>query len=201
MRRYAVVLSLLSSPLAAQQGRGPLRDLPDPGVIATNQHVNPAGLQTVFDGRVTGTRFGARSGQIWVAVPGNAYLLDWAENRVIARVPFDGRSGVHGVVVDPVSGAALVSSVGRLPSGTTDSRLPGSGALEASATTQLSVIAADVSGVGTPFRLSGPLGDYMAGNPAIARTRGRSGRRLAILTLPANDKLAVLDADRDSLRH
>src|SRR5207248_7485444 len=73
------------------------REVSDPGVIATNQRVSPAGLQTVLEGRVTGVRFGRTPAELWVAVPGSAFLLDWSANRVLARGTFDGRSGVHGV--------------------------------------------------------------------------------------------------------
>ena len=35
----------------------------------------------------------------------------------------------------------------------------------------------------------------MAGGPAIAARKGADGHRVAVLPLPAEDKLAVLDAD------
>src|ERR687888_576736 len=44
----------------------PKREISDPGVIATNQRVTPAGVQSVFTDRVFGVRFGARPGEIWV---------------------------------------------------------------------------------------------------------------------------------------
>jgi YVTN family beta-propeller protein len=46
---------------------------------------------------------------------------------------------------------------------------------------------------------TGSLGDYMAGAPSIAARRGDDGRRLAVLPLPANDGLAVVDADSGTL--
>ncbi len=198
---FAAVLLLGSTAIGAQQTTPPRRELPDPGVIAINQQVNPAGLQSVFEGRVTGTRFAAEPGHLWVAVTGGAFLLDWAQNRVVARVAFDGRAGVHGVTVDPVTGAAYVSSVGKLPSGATNNRLPGSGALSASALTQLHVIPPSTRGDSKAARTSGAIGDFMAGNPAVAAHGGTgwNGRRLAVVTLPANDQLAVLDAEHDSV--
>ena len=72
-------------------------------------------MQTVFAGRVGGVRFDAASGAVWVAVPGALYRLTWDDGRVTARHAFDGRPGVYGVAVDPVTGRALVSTVGRLP--------------------------------------------------------------------------------------
>src|SRR5690349_7125558 len=91
----------------------PRRSVPDPGIVVTNPRVSPAGVQSVFDGRVTGVRFGA-PGELWAIVPGSAFHLSWADNRVIARGLLDGRAGVQGVVVDPITGRALVTSVGRL---------------------------------------------------------------------------------------
>lgn len=51
----------------------PRRDVPDSGVIATDQRVTPAGVQSVFAGRVGGVRFGATAGELWIAAPGGAY--------------------------------------------------------------------------------------------------------------------------------
>jgi DNA-binding beta-propeller fold protein YncE len=42
---------------------------------------------------------------------------------------------------------------------------------------------------------SGPLGDFMAGAPAIATTKSADGHRVAVLPLPADDKLVVLDIE------
>ncbi|MBV9880339.1 MAG: bifunctional YncE family protein/alkaline phosphatase family protein, partial [Gemmatirosa sp.] len=196
-----VAAPLIASPLAAQQAPpAPRRDVPDPGVIATGQRVTPAGVQSAFAGRVGGVRFGGAEGELWVAVPGSLYRLDWRANRVLARAPFDGRPGVQGVVVDPVARRVLVSTVGRLPAGMTESRLPGQRLATTSAIAQLSAVALDAQG--DPARrvaASGALGDFMAGAPAVARRAGAGGRRVAVVPLTANDVLAVLDADRDSL--
>src|SRR2546427_9481006 len=91
----------------------PHREIPDPGVIATDQRVTPAGLQSVFTGRVTGVRFGARPGEIWVTVPGALYRLGWRDNAVLGSTAFDGPSGVQGIPIDPVStGGGVVLSAG-----------------------------------------------------------------------------------------
>ena len=50
----------------------------------------------------------------------------------------------------------------------------------------------------TPAFRTGVLGDYMAGAPAVARAPF-DGVRVAVLPLPANDALAVIDADRGTL--
>ena len=104
----------------------PGRDVNDPGVIATNQRVTPAGVQSVFTDRVFGVRFGSKAGEIWVTVHGAAYRLGWRDNAVLGSAPFDGRAGIQGIAVDPVNGRAFFSSVGRLPAELALSRTPGS---------------------------------------------------------------------------
>jgi DNA-binding beta-propeller fold protein YncE len=194
----ALATVLLSAPAGAQR-RAPQRDVDDPGVIATGQRVTPAGVQTVLAGRVHAVRFaGGNGAELWVTVPGAAYRLDWRANRVLARVPFDGRPGIQGLAIDPATGNALVSTIGRLPPGTTESRLPGDPPLASTtAIARLGAVARDASGdsVARTF-VSGALGDYMAGAPAVAARPGADGRRVAVLPLPANDALAVVDADR-----
>src|SRR2546428_13865027 len=109
------LLTLLQAPPASSP-LPPRREIPDPGVIATDQRVTPAGLQSVFTGRVTGVRFGARPGEIWVTVPGALYRLGWRGNAVLGSTAFDGHSGGQGNAVDPCSpagGGGLVGGGGR----------------------------------------------------------------------------------------
>jgi DNA-binding beta-propeller fold protein YncE len=186
-------------PLGAQQ---PVRAVPDPGAIATDQRVTPAGVQTVFTGRVAGVRFGPISSVIWVAVPGAAYELDWRDNRVLTVAHFSGTPGVHGLTVDATSGRVLVSSVGRLPAGMQMSRTPGAGRLaRGAAVAQLTAYTpSSAAGDSAVVTLSsGPLGSYMAGEPAVAWRANASGHRVAVLPLPANDQVAIVDADRGTL--
>jgi len=179
----------------------PTRNVADPGVIATGQRVSPAGVQSVFEGRVAGVRFGRTADEIWVAAPGTTFRLDWKANRVIARAPTDGRPGVFGLAIDPVTHRAFVSSVGRVPRPAGSPPNTGRGAAARQPiVTQLSAF--DGAATGDSVRMlsnSGSLGDYMAGAPAIASRRGADGMRLAVLPLPANDGLAVLNADSGTL--
>lgn len=163
---------MLSSLLLLLQATPPLRSVPDTGVIATAAQITPAGVQSVFAARVTGVRFGARPGEIWVSVNGAAYRLGWRDNAMLASVRFEGRAGVHGVAIDPVTGRAFVSTVGKT-FGYDDSAIA---------------------------RVTSPkLGAEMAGGLAVARRANASGHRVAVVPLPANDALAVLDADDGSL--
>ena len=199
----------------------PRRVVPDSGVIATDQRVTPAGLQSVFDGRVTGVRFGATSNEIWVAVPGGAYLLNWRDNRIVAQGPYDGRGGVHGIAFDATSNRAYVSSVGMLPGVLATSRVPGTrvpsnarviaqlNAFRGDAVTAAPPVLSDSVPRGATMRFdrdrslplasavfpADSIGDYMAGGPAVAQKPNSEGRRLAVVPLPANDALAIVGAD------
>jgi YVTN family beta-propeller protein len=169
----------------------PQRAVTDPGVIATGQRVSPAGVQTVFTGRPGGVRFGRTSDEIWVAVPGNVYRLQWQTNRVVARASVGGRPGVYGVSIDPNTSRAFVSFVTNTPSASA------SGQPRPRPLSLVHVFDASLSGDSAVSRSnSGVLGDYMAGAPAIAAHGDTlTGRRHAVAPLPANDQLAILDAN------
>src|SRR5919108_662285 len=174
----------------------PRREIADPGVIATTQRVTPAGLQSVFTGRVTGVRFGTRPGEIWATAPGALYRLGWRDNAVLASTAFDGHSGVQGIAIDSAGGGGrlrvFMSVVGKLPAGLALSRTPGTDSV-ARAKSVAHLVAYD--GDSVVVRLSSAeLGAYIAGGPVLARRPNASGHRVVVVPLPANDELAVLDA-------
>ncbi len=181
---------LLQAPTAPPP---PRREISDPGTIATTQRVAPAGVQSVFTDRVFGVRFGTRPGEIWVSIHGAAYHLGWRDNAVLSSAAFDGRAGVQGVAIDPVTSRALVTSVGRLPADVALSRIPGSDRL--ARTKSVAQLSAYDGGDSAIVRWTSPaLGDYIAGSPAVALRANASGHRVVVVPLPANDALAVLDA-------
>jgi YVTN family beta-propeller protein len=193
---------------AQQPPKKPVRDVPDPGVIATDQRVTPAGVQSVFEGRVGGVKFGKFPGELWVAVPGAAYRLAWRDNRVIASSRFDGTPGAYGVALDPVTGRALLSTVGKLPADLALKRTPGGPPLpRAKSVVQLFAYSAggavsrggDAGDSAAVVASSVPLGDYIAGGTSVAQRANASGHRVAIVALPTNDALAVLDAETGAL--
>jgi DNA-binding beta-propeller fold protein YncE len=188
LRMKPLVLSLLAMSGVAYGQEPVRRSVSDPGVIATGQRVNPTGVQSVFDGKVAGLRFGKTSDELWVAVPGNVYRVDWRAGTVRARARVDGRPGVYGVAIDPVTNRVFASSVGRLPvAPTTGTRRP--------AVANINVFDPDARGDSAqPAFNSGALGDFMAGSIAVAAKAGADGKRLAVAALPANDSLVVLDA-------
>ncbi|MDE3152940.1 MAG: bifunctional YncE family protein/alkaline phosphatase family protein [Gemmatimonadota bacterium] len=199
-----ILTALLLAALQQAGAQQPRRTVPDPGVIATDQQVTPAGVQTVFNGRVSGVRFAGSASRIWVAAPHAAYELDWRSDRVLAVAPFDGTPGVHGVAVDPAAGRVVVSSVGRLPAGMANGRTPGGGPMpRGRAVAQLTAYTpGTTSGDSAAVAMSsGALGAYMAGGPAVALAANASGHRVAVLPLPADDRIAILDADAGTVLH
>ena len=194
----SILLPVALLQAARQQPPAPRRSVPDPGVVASLQQVTPAGVLSVFEGRVTGLRFGTTPDELWVAVPGSAYHLAWADNRVLGRGAFNGPSGVQAIAIDPVKGRALVTSIGRMPIAATEAQMPGTLPRVASRpAAQLSFFDDGARGAKVPPVLStGALGEYLVGAPAVARAPNANGHRVAVVPLTVEDRLTVVDADR-----
>src|SRR5918994_1621648 len=66
----------------------PVRAVADPGVVTTRQAITPAGVQSVFDGRVYGVAFGGSTSDLWVLTgrtrvgKAQLYQLDWLKNAI-----------------------------------------------------------------------------------------------------------------------
>lgn len=107
----AIICGLAAiAPAGAQTVEQPLRAVSDPGIITTRQAITPAGVQTVFDGRVFATTFG-EGNVLWALTRNQVYKLDWKENRVLARHAITGSAGIRGLAIDPASGDAIVSFI------------------------------------------------------------------------------------------
>src|SRR5882672_1386846 len=106
------VVASLAGVAVAQTVARPTRGVTDPGVITTRQTITPAGVQTVFDGRVYGLTFGATGDELWVLAGArggpNVYRLDWRENVVRDRWPLQGTAALQGLVLDPATRTPLV---------------------------------------------------------------------------------------------
>ena len=88
------LLLLFSTVLAAQTVERPVRAVTDPGVVTTRQMVTPAGVPTVFNGRVYGVGFrGANEIQVLTGV--GVYRMDWRENKVLRHTAAKGRGGIQ----------------------------------------------------------------------------------------------------------
>jgi len=106
---------LLTAALAAQTVERPVRAVTDPGVVTTRQAITPAGVPTVFQGRVYGVAFGKDASEIWVLHASQLYRLAWRENRVLSSAAHGGFPGLQAIRYDPASGAALLATAKRAP--------------------------------------------------------------------------------------
>ena len=158
----AITLLLLAQ--VAQVDR-PVRAVPDPGVITTRQTITPAGVPTVFQGRVYGVAFGPDPSELWVLNSNHVYRLDWRQNKVLGRVVHGGAPGLQSLSF--ANGAAYFGMK------------QGSGAGQV----RLAKLApGDLS----PLVLTGSLGEHLAGALAV-------GRGKALVPLIFNNSLAVVD--------
>ncbi len=83
--------------LAAQTLDRPLRAVTDPGVITTRQTITPAGVPTVFLGKVFGVAFGQSSSELWILSATQLYQMDWQSNRVISNITHGASPGLMGL--------------------------------------------------------------------------------------------------------
>ncbi len=152
------------------------RAVTDPGTITTRQAITPAGVPTVFDGRVYGVAFGEDASTIWVANAEKLFQLDWRQNRSLEAIMLNGLPGLQGIQFDSVAKRPLLSAQRRASTGPAHVALMDRGAV-----------------------VAGDLGTYQAGAIAIAREPDSRGRRLAVVPLTANNQLAVIDLTKREL--
>jgi YVTN family beta-propeller protein len=172
------LLSLVLAPVClavAQPPADPVRAVTDPGVVVTRQLITPAGVQSVFDGRVYGVAFGASDAEIWVLNAGRIYRMDWRANRVLERIPFAGSAGLQGIAFDAAEGGALVSTANK--------------------DTARLLRARD----GRAKPLVEGFGSFAVGAVAIAARKNASGQRIAAVPVIAKNKLVVIDLEQGRL--
>src|SRR5215813_12404601 len=99
MKTFAAFVLFLTVATAQTEDK-PVRSVTDPGVVTTRQAITPAGVPTVFKGRVYGVAFGANSSELWVLNATRVYRLDWNQNRVLDNVPLNGSPGLQGIRFD-----------------------------------------------------------------------------------------------------
>src|SRR5260221_7892271 len=78
------VIHLPFAALIKAQNRPPRREVNDPGVVATGQRVTPAGVQSVFTGRVAGVGFCRGAGGGLGGPPGGPDRGNWGGPRATA---------------------------------------------------------------------------------------------------------------------
>jgi YVTN family beta-propeller protein len=171
-------LAVVALACDAQTLEQPSRGVTDPGVVTTRQAITPAGVPSIFQGRVYGLAWAGNSGDLWVLHATGIYRLDWKNNRVVARIPHLGTPGNQAITADTATGDAIIGISLRDPNGG-----PISAALSVARGSNLSPV---VRG----------LGRQLPGSPAVAAEPGPGGRRYAAVPLVWENKLAVIDLTR-----
>lgn len=111
MTRLIAAIFPLCGVAFAQTAARPLRSVTDPGIITTRQSITPAGVPTVFEGKVWGVTFGAKNSEVWVLTAGQVYQMDWRENKVLSNVAHKALPGLLGITF--TGRQTLVSAVPR----------------------------------------------------------------------------------------
>ncbi len=176
-----IAFVLFAAVAAAQTADTPARAVTDPGVVTTRQGITPAGIQSVFQGRVYGLTFGADSSEIWVLAAGQIYRFDWKGNHVLARVAFEGRAGLQGIQYDDAGGRVLATGARRGGQDKTEK-----------------VRLVSVRGEAVEAVADG-IGSFIAGALAVAPRPDPKGRRIAAIPLIYDNKLAIVDLEATSL--
>src|SRR5450432_99802 len=161
---------------AAQTLEQPNRSVSDPGVVTTRQAITPAGVPSVFQGRVYGVAWAGDSGELWVLHATEVYRLDWKNNRVVARTAHGGTPGNQAIFADPVTGDAVVGQSAREPQ-------------DAAVMAGISVAHANSL---RPLALR--LGRFQPGALSVAAEAGTAGHRWIAVPLVWENKLALVDA-------
>ncbi|MDO8539348.1 MAG: alkaline phosphatase family protein [Opitutaceae bacterium] len=152
----------------------PVRNVTDPGVVVTRQAITPAGVQSVFEGRVYGVAFGANPAEVWALDAKRLVRLDWRANRVVSSTAVGGKPGLQAIAVDP-AGRAFTT---------------GANAEDA----KLTIVDGTASRV-----LAKGFGAYTTGTIALAREKNSAGQRLAVIPIIAQNKAAVIDVESGRL--
>jgi DNA-binding beta-propeller fold protein YncE len=187
---FLFILTLLFPvPSSSQTNDKPARAVTDPGVVTTRQTITPAGVQTIFDGRVYGVAFGASPNEIWAltargrSAPTQVFKLDWLNNKILSRLPIAENPGLQGIVFDPVAKQPLISGT-----------LTGAAAKDPKGKTRLLTVGDEASKI-----VADELGNFIAGAIAVAPRPNAQGQRLAVAPLIYNNQLAVVDLNTGKL--
>jgi YVTN family beta-propeller protein len=189
--RIAIVLVLALCQLAARKAPEPVREVSDPGVVVTRQNITPAGMQSVFDGRVYGVAFGATPTEVWTLTATHVVCLDWRANRVVTSVSLNARAARGAGSEDPEVNAAA--------GGTGKPGLQGLAVDEtgrpyftASGTKNVSLFTVEKDAARV---VADQLGANAVGTVALAPRKNAAGQRLAVIPIIATNQAAVIDVE------
>ena len=97
VQAFAIFCIVNAGVLNAQTIDRPLRSVIDPGVITTRQTITPAGVPTIFKGKVWGVTFGKSTDELWVLTATQLYQMNWRGNQILANLALGSRPGLLGV--------------------------------------------------------------------------------------------------------
>jgi len=161
MRQFLLLLPIC---LLGQTVNQPVRSVTDPGIITTRQAITPAGVPSVFQGRVYGSAWAGNS-ELWVLHASDLYRLDWKTNEVKERISHGGTPGPQSIQV--FDGTVFAANGARDGGGPVKARVA---SLRSS---ELRVVASG-------------LGSFLPGALAVAKDR-------LVVPLTWENKLAVID--------
>jgi YVTN family beta-propeller protein len=164
--RGGLVSALIGCFVFAQSPGVPARSVTDPGVVTTRQAITPAGVQSVFQGRLYGAAWAGDGDELWLLHTRHVYRLDWRNNKIKAELPHGGVPGNQSIAA--WEGGVIAGN--SMPEGRrSDARL-----LSAAGDT-LKVVAEG-------------LGAFLPGALSVARNN-----KLAVVPLVYENKVAVVD--------
>ena len=187
LQQLSAAFALIFLPF--QTADRPVRAVTDPGVVTTRQDITPAGVQTVFFGRVYGVTFGETPSDVWVLTTRQANQdaqitrLDWAANRIIERISIKENPGLQGIQFDRAGGKPLVSAT-----------LPAQAPQDPTGRARLLSIEN-----GNAKAIADRMGGFITGALAAARATNAQGQRLAVVPLLYDNRLAIVDLSGNAL--
>jgi YVTN family beta-propeller protein len=146
-----------------------VRAVTDPGVVTTRQAITPAGVSSIFQGRIYGASWDQSGDLLWVLHANEVYGLDWRNNRLVKRLKHGGTPGAQAIGIGANSRVLVANSIRTKERGTPEAQL----------------LAVDNGNLRV---VASGLGKYQPGAFSIARTGS-----LAVLPLVWENKAAVLD--------
>ncbi len=105
--------TILLSTLFAAALLGQSRAVSDPGVVTTRQAITPAGVSSIFEGRVYGVAWSREADQVWVLGATELMALDWRGNSVKTRIVHGGTPGLSGLRTHPQTGQPVFGNTPR----------------------------------------------------------------------------------------
>lgn len=167
----------------AQTPQHPVRAVTDPGVVTTRQTITPAGIQTVFNGKVYGVAFGATPSEVWVlnghGGKAQIFRLDWAANKVLQQIRVDDRAGLQGIQYDRAGERVLLGTALPEPE-------------EGNAQPRARVFSIEDGAAALVADLES---GHLAGSLAVAQEPNAQGERLAVVPLVHDNALALVDVN------